>query len=287
MDHNFRKHGREGRPQKWTAAVDWFRWRTNDFDDIRPVIHAAQAIQDEDISRASFLKPWRFQGYEGWHTESIRWGQRGGRVIWESSGEKAACTWGRMPLSSGKALRIDLQTTLSLSTPQPTFGSSLLRSITQTSRSRRRTPILLGLHTESSGLWLGTVGRRTSPSYLRIYDKGVESRLAAPGVLWRVEVELKSQNAEQLCRTSLERLSEPVFCASYCEQSLTSRGCSWPFAPLTEESLDVSTGRKEQATPARLAQWISLSVRPVIQRLLTVYSADELRTMLGLSDVGD
>ena len=283
MQPNLQHHASTRCPQSWTGGLDWFRWRTADFADTRPLLEGLREVQYQDTQRASAIKPWRFQGYEGWHTDSVRYGQRGGNVIWESSGERAASTLGLTELCSGYASRIDLQVTLQLSEPQRSFGTSLLRSITQTSSSRHRTPTLLGCHTANSGLWLGTVGRRTSPSYLRIYDKGVEARLAPPGHVWRVELEAKGPHSRQLCSDHYSHLTDPKFCAAYCVSSLTRSGCSWPLAPFTDTRPNVVLGKSERATPLKLAAWLRNSVAPTIPRLLTVYTVAEVLEMLNLS----
>jgi hypothetical protein len=276
---------REDRPEKWTAGLDWFRWMTHEADDPKDVVHRCQAITQSDYDNASSVKPWSFVGFKGWASDSIRWGQRGGRVLWESSGEKAPFTLGRMEPSIGYASRIDLQITMSLSTPQLTFGSSLHKSTTQNSNSQHQNQKLRGLTTATSGLWLGTVGPRTSPNYLRIYDKGVESKLAEPGKLWRVELEAKYSHARELWRNHRDQLTDPKFCANYCASSLKRSGCSWPFGDIAKGDVELKLGSNPQTTPSRLASWISLSVRPVIPRLLTVFSVGEVLTMLGLSDV--
>lgn len=280
-----RGYANEERPEKWTAGIDWFRYQTAAFADPRRLIHAIRDVQQEDTQKASRLRPWRFQGYDGWQTDSIRWGQRNGRVIWESSGERAASTLALTELCGGSASRIDLQTTLSLSTPQPSFGTSLLKSIIQSSSSRRRSPIRVGLHTENSGLWLGTVGRRTHRSYLRIYDKGVEQRTAVKGKLWRIELEAKHSHAAELWLKNQHQLTEPRRCAAYCVSSLKSSGCSWPFGDIGDDDIDPALGRDPRTTPTRLAGWLCRSVAPTIPRLLTVYSVREVLEMLNLSGV--
>lgn len=285
MQRTLTKHASEDRPEKWTAGVDWFRYRTADFRDTKPLLDAIRDVQQQDYERAGKLSRWRFQGYEGWQTETVRYGQRGGRVIWESSGGKAPSTLGLSALCDGCALRIDLQITLSLSTPQPTFGSSLLTSITRTSRPSNRTPTLLGLHTATSGLWLGTVGRRTHRSYLRIYDKGVESRLAPKGKMWRVELEAKHSHAAELWLKNQHQLKDPAFCARYCVSCLKSSGCSWPFGDIGGDGEDLTLGRDTRTTPSRLASWLISSVAPTIPRLLTVFSVAEVLEMLNLSGV--
>lgn len=285
MQRMVKSLSKEVRLKKWTGGVDWFRWITTEFNDTDALQRAIWEIQDSDRARASNTRRWSFQGYRGWQTDSIRWGMRNGRVLWESSGSRAVDTLALTELSTGYASRIDLHLTAQLSTAQPGFGTCLLGSTSLTSTSHRRTRTQVGLATATSGLWLGTVGTRTSPSYIRVYDKGVESRCAPPGVLWRIELEAKHQHARKLWELNRGRLKSPAFCASYSVQSLTSRGFSWPFGPLDDESHDVTAGPKPKSTPQSLAAWLILSVAPAISRLKTVFTVGELLKMLGLSDV--
>lgn len=287
MKDDLRKQVRATRPISWTAAVDWFRWISADFADTTDTLHALSEIQREDIHKASSVKPWRFQGYEGWQTDRVRYGQRSGKVLWETSGQAAPSIMALMPRCTGSASRIDLQTTVTLSTSLRGFGTYLLGSLSPTRLRHHHNQTPCGLSVGNSGLWLGTVGRRTSRSYLRIYDKGVESSLAEPGRVWRVELEAKGSHAGELCKEPIDSLLNPSWCASYCVQSLRRAGCTWPYEELGNSTLDVRLGNDQTPTATRLAAWLSLSVRPVIQRLLTVYTAGELVTMLGLSDAVD
>jgi len=271
--------------EKWTGGVDWFRWMTSDFNETKPLLEAIAAIQERDRQRASNIRRWSFEGYRGWQTDTIRYGQRNGRVLWESSGSRAQSTLGLSALCSGYPSRIDLHLTAVLSQSQPSFGTSLLGSTSRTCRSRYNRSIRVGVSTATNGLWLGTVGTRTSPSYIRVYDKGVEAKCAPLGVLWRIELEAKYQHARKLWSKNAQDLTNPSWCANYSVQSLTQRGFPWPAGPLSDERLDVSAGPRPQSTPTKMAAWLVLSVRPAIQRMRSVFSVGELIEMLGLSDV--
>lgn len=285
MERTLKTLGREVSLTKWTGGVDWFRYLTTEFSDTDALQRAIWRIQDADRARASNTRRWSFQGYRGWQTDSLRYGVRNGRVLWESSGSAAAGMMGLSDECAGYACRIDTQVTFGLSQPLPSFGTCLLGSTSRISTSPRRKSTLVSHHTATNGLWLGTVGKRTGPSYLRVYDKGVEARCAAPGTLWRVELEAKHQHARKLWAANRQRLSDPTFCASYSVQSLTSRGYSWPFGEFTGESLDTRAGPRPQSTATKTAAWLVLSVAPAISRLRTVFTVGELLQMLGLSDV--
>lgn len=285
MQPNIKRFPRTVRPLAWTAGLDWIRRRVDWDPGLSLARDAARQIQETDYRKGSSIKRWSFQGFNGWRSESIRWGERGGSLIWEASGERAAPTAALMVKSGGYALRIDLQITLLLSTSLPSFGMYLLPSSPETTRTplRRRTQV--GLATANSGLWLGTVGRRTSPSYIRIYDKGVESKTRPLGELWRVELEAKKRHARTLWNTHSESLATPEFCARYTISSLTRSGSTWPFAGLGDTPIDAALGRKEETPAWRLALWLQHSVRPAIPRLLNVFSVAEVLEMLGMKDV--
>lgn len=273
------------RPEKWTAAVDWFRWKVDRLPQVRKVLGRIKELQSQDVERASSCKPWRFCGYEGVATDSIRWGKRGGFLLWESSGARAANTMAFMGTSGGYALRIDLQVTLKFSSALPSFGTQLMPFSQGIPTTQRRSRIHSGLTTATCGLWLGTVGRRTSPSFLRIYDKGVESKMAPKGMMWRVELEAKRNHARQLWQDHGSSLSDPKFCASYVASSVTRSGSRWPFSELAESHVDIKLGKQEATTAGSLAIWLTHTVRPTIPRLLTVFTVAEVLEMLNLSDV--
>jgi hypothetical protein len=276
---------KSSRPEKWTAGVDWFRWKVERMDMVRETLARIAQLQEADIEQASRVRPWSFQGYEGVATDSIRWGKRSGKLIWESSGERAASTMAFMGPSGGYCLRCDLQTTLTFSSSQPHLGTSLMRSSQATTPTLRRSPILRGVSTRTDGLWIGTVGRRTSRSYLRLYDKGVESKLAPKGMMWRVELEAKHSHSRQLCLDHLTSLQNPKFCASYVASSVMRSGLRWPFSELASLPVDVNLGRKQETTAGSLAIWLTHTVRPTIPRLLTVFTVAEVLEMLKLSGV--
>lgn len=278
-------HADANRPEKWTAGVDWFRWKVDQLGAVRNVLARIRELQQQDVEAASSLKPWKFQGYEGLASDSIRWGKRGGYLLWESSGDRAASTMASMAPSGGYCLRCDLQTTVRFSSSVPHFGTSLIGYSQETTPIPLRSQIQRGVSTQTTGLWLGTVGRRTSPSYLRVYDKGVESKTAPPGVVWRVEVEAKNTHSRKLCQDHLSSLRDPRFCASYVASSVTRLGLRWPFSALASLPVDVKLGKKEQSTAGQLAIWLTHTVRPTIPRMLSVFTVAEILEMLNLSDV--
>lgn len=285
MQSDVREHANASRPIKWTAGVDWYRYIVDGVMDFARARDTAEAIQREDVGRGSAFRRWSFEGYRGFQTDSLRWGQREGKLLWECSGATAAATMDRMGSYSGHCSRIDLQTTWCLSTGQPQLGTSLLGSKLATIRRPRSNQTPCGLSVSSTGLWLGTVGRRTSPSYFRLYDKGVELKCAPPGEVWRLELEAKGRHSAGLACKNQQELRQPTWCARYLVQRWKSSGCSWPYEQFTDAPPDAAVLPPETPTAGRLAIWLTHSVAPTIPRLLTVFTVAEVLEMLKLSAV--
>jgi hypothetical protein len=285
MQSDLRTQVNATRPLKWTAGIDWYRFIVDRLSDIPLARDRADYLQWEDSERASAVKPWKFQGFEGWASDRIRYGIRGGKLLWEASGSQAASTRALMGEFGGYCSRIDLQTTLCLSSGQPEFGTSCLGFKPGTSHPLHSPRTPTGLSVSSSGLWLGTVGRRTCPSYWRLYDKGVEAKCAPKGVMWRLELECKGQHSRSLACRHQKELASPMWCARYLAQRWKSSGYSWPSDSYIGERLEVDLIPKEPTTAARLALWLSHSVSPVVPRLLTVFTVAEVLEMLKLSAV--
>jgi hypothetical protein len=285
MQSGVSTHANASCPIGWTAGIDWYRYIVSDVSEVPIAYERAMELQSQDYKAGSNVRRWSFQGFRGWQSDRIRHGQRGGQLLWECSGETAAGTMARMGSFSGHCSRIDLQTTLRLSSGQPAFGTSLLGSKLATIHRHRSNQTPTGLSVSSTGLWLGTVGRRTSPSYFRLYDKGVESKSAPPGHLWRLELEAKGAHSKALVCKHSQELTQPTWCARYLVSRWKSQGCLWPFEQFTDEPPDAAVLPKQTSTAGRLALWLTASVAPVIPRLLTVFTVAEVLEMLKLSAV--
>lgn len=274
-------------PLQVTAGVDWFREVYDDLGRAAKARDVLRALQALDEKQGMAVKPWSFMGYEGFRTQRVRWGVRQGKTLWETSGEWAPYTWDRMPLSGGRTTRLDLQVTVRLSKALPGFGTRwhALFTTPATTPSPSRTRV--GLSSDSKGLWCGTVGDRTRHSFWRVYDKGIESGKADSGRVWRIEHETKSRLAEATCRELRKDKAPATLSACLVRSHWLSSGGSWPIdVPLDDVERVKAPPRPEASAPA-LMTWLSRTVRPVVSRLLHVYTPDEIADVLGLPRCSD
>jgi hypothetical protein len=271
-------------PQSRTAGVDWCRLIFDDFDDAQLARQHCQQLQELDVQTGSKVRRWRFQNYEGWQTDTVRWGALGPRILCETSGTVAPYTWDRLPRSGGRCTRLDLQQTLTLSEARPDFGMQFL----QLGETIRRRPPQYhpkrGVKLETTGYWCGTVAPRTRPKHGRVYDKGIEQKSHDEGHVWRVEVELK-YDLSQVIWLNLQQVPDVTTrSAALCRSLWESWGCYWPEPPATDGGDVPKPPARPAPTVEALGKWVTRTVAPTIPRLLTRYSVDTVLEMLGLTE---
>ena len=285
MNGNLKRGGNATTVDAWTAGPDWYRTIVTEPRKQKEAIDAIRTIQQEDFKGGDKLRPWSFQGFRGMASRSVRWGVLDWRLLWESSGEVTPFTMTRLESFTGLGKRLDLQLTLSFSSPLLKFVEQCLRPTTRMTRRQISNGRVRGLSRRTDGYACGTVGRRTHPRYWRVYDKGVEQNSAPVGRKWRLELETKGTLAEDLCKQPLNLLMSPQFCARYLVSSWRSEGYSWPLKDFVED-VDLIGVRKPPPSPAaHLLIWAYRTVSPAAQRLLAAYTVDEVIEAFGLKDV--
>jgi len=118
-----------------------------------------------------------------------------------------------------------------------------------------------------------------------VYDKGIESGDAPKGRKWRLELETKGTLAEDLCKLGMEALTEPSFSAKYCVSSWKTEGFSWPVSFAGDDMRTLELRRRPPSPAAHLLMWAYRTVSPTAQRLLTVFTVEEVLDAFGLTDV--
>lgn len=271
------------RPLGWTAGVDWYRKRIPWGEHALTVRRAAEELQAWDAAAGEKVKDWSFQGAEGRASPRVRWGTTKDTLWWETSGAWAADTLTRMPLSGGRCTRLDLQSTWLLSKPVPEFGTRFLPHEGTTPCLRLPNGKPIGISRLPDGGWLGTVGRRTSPEYFRLYDKGVETRERRPGWSWRMELEVKYDHAKALEDECRQGLTNPTWCAQYVISRWRQSGLLLPLN-VGDGSYDaVRPEPRPEPSCEKMLGWLDHSVRPVVERLLAAGKRAEVLFALGLS----
>jgi hypothetical protein len=229
------------------------------------------------------VKPFRFMGYVGQQCGRARLGFRGLNAVAQVSGDLCHSSWTALQESGGRVTRLDVQTTLKFSGSRPTFAQHLLSPSTRTTRRSHQHLPRTSYSSDTSGLCIGTVGRRTDRRYLRVYDKGIEKKTDPAGVKWRIELEAKQDLAGELWGMLPTQPRVEDWCYATCEAHWKSSGLCWPL-PSSPVMQGCSRAPEKAPAPAAvLAAWLRTSVAPTIPRVLAMYSVTELLELLGIS----
>lgn len=265
-----------------TAGVDWITLIADgrkQADSLATVVDALARV--EGASGAS-VKPFRFMGFEGRQVGGVRLGFRGADAVTQLSGELCDSSWTRLASLPGRVTRLDLQTTVELSTSLPQFARRLLSPAAKTRHQPPQYRPRIAYSSDTQGLAIGTVGRRTNRRYARVYDKGIEKRSAPSGILWRVELEAKQDLSIELWDSLKSQRDVPAWCYATCESHWKSWGLSWRLPASSDRPEVTKAPRKELAPAHALAAWLRSSVAPTLPRVLTMYSVAELLEQLGI-----
>lgn len=267
---------------RWSAGIDWVTYIDRArFAKERLHALAVQIAQDH-TDPAAKEKPFNLCGYDGWQTPAVRIGHRGASSLLQLSGAVADSQWIQLASCGGQPTRLDVQVTLRPSNAQPRFGFRFLRSPSGGPTARRSSLPRSGLRTESDGSVLGTVGRRTSTRYLRVYDKGVESKTAPPGAIWRCEVEAKQGLAQRLWRDLQTAQDRSQWAYDTVAEQWKRSGYSWPLTGSSRGREGLIALSAPPTDTERLKRWLQVSVAPAVQRLQRSISAREIAQLLQL-----
>lgn len=271
------RHKREIR-----AGIDWVTYIARTPAAAAGVARLAHELVEEHVCPTAKEEKFHCGGYRGWQRDAIRLGHRGAMSMLQLSGEVAAASTVRLEQSGGLPTRLDVQTTCYLSAPDRSFGRRFMRPRTPSSSQTPSSPPLSGCWKRSDGAFLGTGGQRTNCRYLRVYDKGVQTRTLPPGTAWRAECEIKYTVAPAVWRDYLTAEDKWQWCYDTCAVQWQLAGWSWPLRKHSPEARRVTGDPKPPTDAERSAAWIRQSVRPVIKRLQKVYTETQLLQMLGL-----
>jgi hypothetical protein len=189
-------------------------------------------------------------GYYGWQTRHFFHGQREGSSIIVAGGAVAHDVHRSVMHVSDNVSRIDLQVTLALPNERPHLARQTYACLKDGSPSRVKVRNVTLIDTHPQGETCN-VGKRSSDSYGRIYDKASEQGNLPARSLWRYEVEHKRDSAGRVAAALGRDQPAQVVAKSLVWSWFNSRGVVPLFSPApfscaqeprkTDETHDVLT----------------------------------------------
>lgn len=247
------------------AGTDWMTATSRDEQTSEMMDDTWNLLLDHEHIAIKLLNKSGFQGYAGVRAPHMFYGSRGDeRCVILSSG--MAWRYSDDFLAVGaRPSRLDIQVTGTPGMPCSQAVEQMYKAAVSYKKPGGQQPaVKMFVDREGpEGLY---VGRRASQIFLRIYDKGKESKQEWYKGCLRVEVELKQEAARhlagQMVTGQLAQADVPGLVAHYCEE----RGIPLPF-PYAEVQAALRAPRRITPIESK-ASWIMKQVSPTIQALI-------------------
>lgn len=180
--------------------------------------------------------------------------------------------------------RIDFEVTVLNELPSTAFLEGLERSAlnyTSTHDSRKQVELRRNNKTGKT-LYLGS---RYSDRFIRIYDKGKQSKLPELNNFWRAEVEFHRGLAFSQARTLSSYPDEAKYVSVTVNRELSRVGIAWfPISSEPQRVPQALNPQRTQSTNEARKAWLRTQVAPTIKKLRKQTSRTELLELLGLAE---
>lgn len=262
-------------------GVDWITATCSDVDRRDQMKALGVRLVEDEHAEGDDIKTWGGHGYFGFGTKRATWGARREDVLVRLSGGLARDWWKPVAELATSVSRVDLQVTARAEPADEEVCKQAYESAkakAEQGKSKMAVRRICGRFGEQTTY----VGSRTSDTYARIYDKGIEQSTASAGNIWRWEIECKRRSASRALESArpgcdgLDTIRPTVW--SYFDD----RGASPEWTRLGESGR-LGAGR-QQTDDQRRILWLKRAVKPVVAHLLVRYSRDELLEVLGLRE---
>jgi hypothetical protein len=264
-----------------TAGVDWLTVRTDDEKNGADLLRLSWAILEEQTGSLPFPKEAKLLAYRGWRAGPLGFMANGERCLLSLAGALAQKYLKRVEKIEVTATRIDLAVDVALFSAKPEAAlryAELLR--TEQAGTREGYKSKLTLITGSDGGSTLYIGNRSGRLFGRLYDKGIQSKTEASGLLWRYEVEYKQDAARAVYLGLLEAERQRDFIQARVHRHFRDRGVQPLFLALgPAKPLE---RYKEETTPIDQLNWLKTQVAPTTRRLRIAGYEEDVYNALGL-----
>lgn len=264
------------------AGVDWITVTSVTENDTLEMGRVRDAMVEVASDSDIIPQRWSAMGYSGSDWGQIKMGVRGeNEAILILSGNICSKTVLRYEIAPERVTRLDLQVTVGLAKPAPTYVQDLyklLPSLTEYSRYAKITSYISGAYGDT--IYIGKRGRN---QFLRIYDKSLDLGYKKLGSAYRYEVEYRREAA----KTAMRRLNLEEAKTSYILGQVTAeleKRCirSSFGANSSVDAIEVSA--VVTTADSKLA-WLSRCVTPVVIQLLNLGYEEEVLNCLKLKNI--
>jgi hypothetical protein len=247
------------------ALVNWFKM-----------------MQEEELMNGSDCKELAPQGYQGFKTDHIFYGE-GKQGFWFIVSSDPADHVARELLAMNveiKITRLDVQTTILTDEPWKDFAS-FMRDIVRANEAmdEKRDRMTINL-IESDGKGdTCYVGAKDSARRLTIYDKTLQQKRRIEGNQYRFEIRLRGKQASEVWKMMLQATELSYLCMSLVAGALLNAGLPVPWEDATEPVGLPST--YHMTTEQRRYEWIINQVIPAFRTIENPLYIQHIKNLMG------
>lgn len=261
------------------ARCDWLTGTCELAGPYQSLLYLCESISSADEKAGDRIETWAFQGYRGFQTSGVRYGQRDDGAIGILSGPNAQAHIRKFAELTTHWSRIDYCVTGvddsgRINPPKDYYvGWSAVPG----ANPKRSSATLIQ---NSVGGATISIGARSSAYYLRCYDKAAESKGQYPPGSWRWEVELKRHASEGEFRRWREHPVSEGFIKAIVAHEFHRQGCYVPWTRDDGFTREPPPPRVRDAD--RALDWLNEQVRPCVDWLMEARGEARVLGALGI-----
>jgi hypothetical protein len=264
------------------AGIDYLTVTTRSPDQRGDLERLGRSLVAMEELSGNREREWTYKGYVGQTCGSATWGVREGDALLRCSSGLADDVAGDALRLAGNVARLDLAVTVRYENHnQPSLPDEYRRACVR-AKELGGVQCVGAIVNNRSGRTL-LLGSRTSSRYGRLYDKEHESKRPEYEGCWRWEVEYKGTAANQVAATARDLPETTPLALSGVHAFFTGRGLAPPWAP--DHDVKVPRLRHPTTDAERQLLWLQHQVRPVVQRLVPIFTVEGLSAVLGLTEL--
>ncbi len=281
--HLNHRHYAEAEHQICHVGIDYITAVALDPESRRALETLAEVAIEDQLQVGNEKKLWTWRGYRGDICGDVAWGHREDSLLMRASGH-AGDMWARQAVQCGaRPSRLDLAVTIQLDRDLPDLARDTYERAMEYQKNggRRRSLTLIRSGEEGDTIY---IGKRTSPVFLRVYDKWRQSGLTWPAYTWRYEAELKGGAAGDAVKQLSGRKWSPEAVRSITWHVFARSGAQPGWDP--GERIHWKGAPRPVSDAERTLGWLHTTVAPAVDHLQQYYSLERILVALGLA-VGD